>query len=78
MPRRLRTAVFFFSLASASTPLPLIAADGRALVGGTVVDQDGRPLPRARVRVLPGLDAATAVAGADGFTDDTGRVKRRF
>ncbi len=75
MTRRLRTAVFFFSLASASTPLPLIAADGRDLVGGTVVDQDGRPLPRARVRVLPGLDAATAsaVAGADGFTDDTGR-----
>src|SRR5512137_511301 len=58
MTRRLRTAVFLFSLASVSTPLSLFAADVRDVVAGTVVDQDGRPLPRVRVRVLPGLDAA--------------------
>lgn len=75
MTRRLRTAVFLFSLASFSTPLSLSAADSRAVVGGTVVDQDGRPLPRARVRVLHALDAAaaSAVSGTDGFSDDRGR-----
>ncbi len=73
MSRRLRTAVCLVSLASLSTPFSLSAADLR--VEGTVVDQDGRPLPRARVRVLPPLDAgaASAVAGTDGFTDDSGR-----
>ena len=60
MPRRLRTAVFLFSLASAAAPLSLPAADLTAVVEGTVVDQDGRPLPRARVRVLPPSDATAA------------------
>ncbi len=77
MTRRLRTAVFLFSLASAAAPLSLPAADLTAVVEGTVVDQDGRPLPRARVRVLPPSDAtaASTVSGTDGFTDDSGHFR---
>lgn len=71
LPCRLQSAVrVFATLISLSAPSALFAAD----LAGVVVDQSGRPLPRARVRVLAGSDAATPPVGstADGFADDGG------
>lgn len=76
LPRRLRTAIVSsVTLLSVSAPLSLAAADLRVMLSGTVVDQQGRPLPRALVRVVPSEDtpATPDTPAIEGFTDDTGR-----
>lgn len=62
---RVSHAVFLCILGLASAPSRLFAAD----LSGTVVDPDGRPLPRAVVRVVGGA------AGTDVFTDEAGRFR---
>jgi vitamin B12 transporter len=61
---RLSHAVFLSALACAAAPPPLSAAD----LTGTVVDPNGRPLPRVRITLVD--PAAPAV---DVFTDQAGR-----
>lgn len=72
VPSRLRQSVRVFTTVLA---LGLPSAASAADLTGQVVDQDGRPLPRAFVRVLTDQDAAASPSGArgTGFTDDLGR-----
>ncbi|MGE0448355.1 MAG: TonB-dependent receptor [Vicinamibacterales bacterium] len=68
LSRRLVPAVFLFtSLALSSTPAPLHGAERERLV----VDPDGRPLPRAHVRLLDSSDQPIL----ELFADDLGRFR---
>ena len=76
LPSRLRTVVVSsITLLALSAPPVLAAADVRVVLSGTVVDQQGRPLPRALVRVVPSPESAAtgSAPSIEGFTDDTGR-----
>lgn len=59
------------ALALVSWPAPSSAADR----GGLVVDQNGRPLPRARVRLITNADAGGqgSASSQDVVTDELGR-----
>lgn len=72
VPSRLRQSVRVFTAVLA---LGIPSAASAADLTGQVVDPDGRPLPRAFVRVLTDQDAAASPSGArgTGFTDDLGR-----
>ncbi|MFN7915736.1 MAG: TonB-dependent receptor [Vicinamibacterales bacterium] len=76
MPRHLRTAVLSLGiLTTASLAATAAQTDARAVASGTVVDGQGRPLPRASVRVVTAAetDAQGSRPGMDGFTDDRGQ-----
>ena len=72
VPSRLRQSVRVFTAVLA---LGIPSAASAADLTGQVVDPDGRPLPRAFVRVLTDQDSAASASGArgTGFTDDLGR-----
>src|SRR6186713_999418 len=59
------------TLAFLASPAHAFGAD----FAGTVVDQNGRPLPRAHVRVVAGSGSQTSEGGqpANVFADDAGR-----
>src|SRR5947208_10362035 len=63
-----RSAIAFLFLFTTSLPSIAHAAD---VVAGTVVDQNGQPLPRAEVRVLDRTGAETSRA----FADEGGRFR---
>lgn len=72
VPSRLRHSVrVFTAILALGVPSAAHAAD----LTGLVVDQDGRPLPRAFVRVLTDQGTAASPSGGrtTGFTDDLGR-----
>jgi vitamin B12 transporter len=58
-------------LVALSFPLSALSAAAADVVAGLVVDQQGRPLPRAEVRELDGNGTETARA----FTDEGGRFR---
>ena len=63
------------TLAFLASPAHAFGAD----FAGTVVDQNGRPLPRAHVRVVAGSGSQTSEGGqpANVFADDAGRFTLR-
>lgn len=72
MPCHLRTAVLSLGILTTAW-LPATAAPTDLRAGGTVVDGQGRPLPRVSVRLVTASDTAPQGAGMDGFTDDRGQ-----
>jgi len=63
------------TLAFVASPVRASAAD----LTGTVVDQNGRPLPRAHVRIVAGGGSQPSDAGhpSDVFADNAGRFTLR-